>query len=164
MNKQYVSREDALEKAKKYCTYQDRSHQEVWEKLKSLNQSPEMAEDLVTVLIEEGFLDEERFARSYTRGKFKHTRWGREKIRQGLKGKGVQPRLIEEALTEIDEAHYHNTLQTLLQQKLKRLSGESLFNKKNKAARYLIGKGYEQTLVWQAIEEAIDDEKGQFPS
>lgn len=157
MSKQYVSREDALEKARKYCAYQDRSHLEVWEKLKSLNQSPEMAEDLITVLVEEGFLDEERFARSYTRGKFKQNRWGREKIRQGLKGKGVQPRLVEEALTEIDEAHYNNTLQTLLQQKLKSLSGETLLSKKNKVARYLIGKGYEQSLVWQAIEEALDD-------
>lgn len=157
MNKQYVSREDALEKVRKYCAYQDRSHQEVWEKLKSLNQSPEMAEDLVAVLVEEDFLDEERFARSYTRGKFKQNRWGREKIRKGLKGKGVQPRLVEEALTEIDEADYYDTLQTLLQQKLKRLSCESLLQKKNKAARFLIGKGYEQHLVWQAIDEALDD-------
>lgn len=157
MNKQYVSREDALEKARKYCAYQDRSHQEVWEKLKTLNQSPDIAEDLITVLVEEGFLDEERFARSYARGKFKQNRWGREKIRQGLRGKGVQPRLVEEALTEIDETNYHQILEKLLQQKLKSLSGESLLKKKNKAARYLIGKGYEQNLVWQAIEEALDD-------
>ena len=153
----YCSRQEALEKARRYCAYQDRSHREVWEKLKSLNQSPDTAEELMAVLVEEGFLDEERFARSYVRGKFKQNRWGCEKIRQGLKAKGVQPRLIEAALTEIDGETYRETLQRLLDQKLATLRDESGLQQKNKLARYLIGKGYEQSLVWDMIETTINE-------
>lgn len=157
MKTRYVSRQEALEKARKFCAYQERSHLEVWEKLKTLNQPHEMAEELLTELIEEGFLDEERFARAYVRGKFKNNRWGRLKIRQGLKTKGVQPRLIDKALEEIDEDDYQATLHHLLLKKLKQLKGESQVQQKNKVARYLTGKGYEQGLVWKIIDQVFSD-------
>lgn len=150
-----MSRQEALEKARKYCAYQDRCHQEVWEKLKALNQPWDIAEELVTVLVEEGFLDEERFARSYVRGKFKNNQWGRQKIRQGLKNKGLHPRLIQEAMSEVEEVQYQETLYQLLYKKYQTLQQERLPTQKAKLARYLTGKGYEQGLVWQAIEAVM---------
>jgi regulatory protein len=155
MKSRYIPRHEALEKARRYCAYQDRSHQEVWEKLKALNQEPAIAEELIAELVEEGFLDEERFACSYARGKFKHNRWGRQKIRQGLKQKGIQPRLIQKAMEEIEDEAYQETLYRLLHKKLRELAGEDYRSQKTKVARYLTHKGYEQGLVWKAIDEVL---------
>ncbi len=152
---QYFSREEALERARKFCAYRERSHKEVWEKLKALNMDGETTSELVTQLIQENFLNEERFAKTYAKGKFKNNQWGRQKIRKGLREKGIHPNLIEIALREIDEKAYENELETLLNKKLKTLKAKNQYDKKAKVARFLIGKGYEQDIVWRLINKTM---------
>ena len=151
----YYSRSEALERIKQFCSFRDRSHKEVWEKLKELNQDPETSRELIAELLEEKFLDEERFARAYVSGKFRNNKWGRLKIKQGLREKGIHPNLIRSAMTEIDEAEYLRTLQDLLEKKLRSVTAKNQYDKKAKSARYLIGKGYEQDIVWRKINEKL---------
>ena len=77
---QYISREEAWERIRMFCAYQERSHKEVQDKLASLNQDPDTAAELITQLMEEDFLNEERFARAYVKGKFKHNDWAARKL------------------------------------------------------------------------------------
>ncbi len=150
---QYISRKEALERVRKFCTYRERCHKEVWDKLYDLNQDPGTASDLITQLIEENFLNEERFARSYVKGKFKHNQWGREKIRQGLKAKGIHSSLIRMAMEEISEEGYLEQVHRLIAKQRHKIKAKNQYDKKAKLARHLLSKGYEQDLVWDIIRE-----------
>src|SRR5690606_29639644 len=101
------------DKLAKYCAYQDRCHWEVENKMREFNLIPEAHEEILIYLIQHNFLNEERFARSYVRGKFNQKNWGRIKIRIELKKRKIPSRLIESALLEIDEDDYLKTLQNL---------------------------------------------------
>jgi len=151
--KQYIARDEALERIRKYCAYQERCHQEVWAKLEALNQDRNTAAELVTQLVEEDFLNEERFALAFVKGKFNNNQWGRLKIREGLKAKAIHPKLIDMAMQAIEEATYREHLWQLMEKKLKTLKARNQYDKKARLARYLIGKGYEQDLVWELIGE-----------
>lgn len=151
--KKQVTYEEALEKLKHYCSFQDRCHQEVRDKLQSFNLSKEVMDEIIVKLIEERFLDEERFARNYVRGKFRNNEWGRLKIIQGLKQKGIHENLIQIALNEIEEDEYHKVLKKQLDKKWEQLGIERLNDKRHKVARFLIQKGFEQELVWQYLND-----------
>lgn len=156
-DQKYLSYEEALEKLRHYCSFQDRCHQEVWQKLKSLNFNQERGDELILQLMQEQYLDEERFARNYVRGKFRHNEWGRIKIIQGLRQKGIHQNLIDLALEEIDEQDYRGILQKHLEKKWHTLKREHGTKKRSKVARYLIQKGFEPELVWQCLDD--QDEK-----
>ena len=151
----YISREEAWDRIRKYCAYQERSHKEVQDKLDALNQDPGTAAELITQLVEEDFLNEERFARAFVKGKFNQNNWGREKIGQGLKAKGIHPNLVSLAMQEIDEEEYREKLKTLLNKKNRTLKPRNHYDRKAKLARYLIGKGFEQELVWDVIRKVL---------
>ena len=147
-----VSKEQALTKIKYYCAYQERSHKEVMGKLYHLGLYKNEAELLLSQLIEEGYLNEERFAIQFAGGKFRIKQWGKKKIEQALKEKQVSSYCIKKALTQIDAADYRKTLQHLCAKKWEQLKGEkNIFIKKRKLQDYLLQKGYEYELVKEEV-------------
>ena len=153
MNFKKLSREQALPQIKQYCVYRERCHSEVKEKLYSLGLHKNDVEQLMAQLIEENYLNEERFAIQYAGGKFRMNQWGRMKIKHALRQKKVSDYSIKKALKQISEADYKKTLQKLAAQKLKALKGETnIFIKKKKLQDYLLQKGYEGELVRGAVE------------
>jgi regulatory protein len=150
--KEYLSKEQALQKAKQYCAYQERCHSEVKEKLYSYGLYKKDVEELLSVLIEENYLNEERFAIQFAGGRFRIKHWGRVKIKYELKQKQVSEYCIKKALAAIDEADYRKQLQKLFDQKLKTLKSEkNIFVKKRKLQDHLLQKGYETGLVRELV-------------
>jgi len=143
-----LTREQALQKLKHYCGYQERCHSEVKEKLYELGVRKTEQDEIISTLIEENYLDEERFAMRFAGGKFRIKQWGRIKIKHELKQKQVSEYCIKRAMKEIDEEAYRKTLQKLAAEKLKALKGEkNIFIKKRKLLDHLLRKGYETDLV-----------------
>ena len=147
-----LSKEQALPKIKQYCTYQERCHAEVKEKLYAFGLYKKDVEQLISQLIEENYLNEERFAIQYAGGKFRMNQWGRIKIKYALKQKQVSDYCIKKALKEINESDYKKTLQKLAEKKLKMLKTETnIFIKKKRLQDYLLQKGYESELVREVV-------------
>ncbi len=126
-----------------YCVYQDRCHQEVEYKMRDFLLVPEAREEILLYLMREGYLNEERFTRSYIRGKFYMKSWGRTKIRLHLKSKGVPEKLISQCFDEIDEADYRKAIEKLYTDYAGRLKGLPDYQRRSKTVTYLLGKGYE---------------------
>ena len=148
MYKQYFSKEEALQKAKQYCAYQERCHSEVKEKLYSLGLHKNEVDELLSELISDNYLNEERFAVQFAGGKFRIKQWGRIKIKYALKQKQVSEYCIKKALADINETDYNRTLQKLVEQKLKTLKAEkNIFIKKRKLQDHLMQKGFEAVLI-----------------
>lgn len=141
-----------------YCAYQERSQQELRDKLYDYGLRPDEVENMIADLIGDNFLNEERFAKAYAGGKFRVKKWGRYKIRQGLKLHKISDYCQRKGMAEIDPEEYYNTLKELLSRKKQGLKEKDLFALKTKLARYVIGKGYEQDLVWEAINEILESE------
>lgn len=125
-----------------YCSYQDRCHQEVEQKMRDFLLIPEAKDEILLYLMKENYLNEERFTRSYIRGKFYIKSWGRNKIRQHLKFKGVPEKLINQCFDEIDDSDYDKTLRKIYENYYSRQSGKE-YQKKSKTVKYLLGRGFE---------------------
>lgn len=152
MNFTRLSKEQALPQIKQYCVYRERCHSEVKEKLYSLGLYKNDVEQLMAQLIEENYLNEERFAIQYAGGKFRMNQWGRVKIQHALRQKQVSEYSIKKGLKEISESDYKKTLEKLAAQKLKALKNEkNIFIKKRKLKDYLLQKGYESELIKEVI-------------
>lgn len=149
--KNNLSKEKALEKIKHYCSYQERSHSEVKTKLYSYNLRKNEVEEIICQLIENNYLNEERFAIRFAGGKFRIKHWGRKKIQYELRQKGVNNFIISIALREIDEESYLITLQKLAQAKWNSLKSENSISRQSKTNAYLLQKGYEQSLISEVI-------------
>lgn len=146
--------DQAFQKAKHYCAYQERSHSEVKEKLYSFGLHKKDVEELISKLIEENYLNEERFAIQFAGGKFRMKQWGKVKIKYELKQKQVSEYSIRKALAAIDNAAYSKTFYKLFEDKLKTLKGEkNIFIKKKKIQDYLLQKGFETDLIREAIND-----------
>lgn len=138
----------AIDRMRKFCAYQDRAHSEVRTKLIKLQVYGDDLEEVMSQLISEDYLNEERFARSYARGKFRMNKWGKFKIRMHLKYKRVSDYCINKGMEEIEEEEYISTIDDLLMRKL----GESPDPKaKQKARDALMRKGFEPALVSSRI-------------
>jgi regulatory protein len=151
--------QQAREKIQRYCAYQDRSHSEVRNKLYELGVFSDDAEAVITELIQEGFLNEERFAKSFAGGKFRIKKWGRLKIENALEKKGVSKNCIRLGLKDINEEAYVETLRNLLEQKLESLEEQNIYIKRDKLSNYAIQKGYEPEVVWKLIRELSPDQR-----
>lgn len=151
MYKKQLTPEQALQKLKHYCGYQERSHGEVREKLYLLGVWKKDHDEIIASLIEQDYLNEERFAIAYAGGRFRSKQWGRVKIRYELKQKQVGDYLIKKALSQIDESAYLATLQELASSKYESLKKEQWLVRKKKTVDYLLQKGYELELINQAI-------------
>ncbi len=150
-----LSKEQAFEKAKHYCAYQERSHYEVKEKLYSFGLYKKQVEELISQLIEEDYLNEERFSIQFAGGKFRIKQWGRVKIKYELKQKQVSEYCIKKALKQIDENDYLKTLSKLAEKKwtsVKKMESNK-FSRMSKTTDYLLQKGYEAELVRKIVGE-----------
>jgi regulatory protein len=144
--------EQAVPKIKQYCAYQERCHAEVRDKLYSFGLRKTEVEEIISELITENYLNEERFAIHFAGGKFKMKQWGKIKIKQALKAKQVSDYCIRKALKEIDSKEYQKTFQKLAEQKLKTLKSErNIFIKKRKMQDFLLQKGFEMEMIREAI-------------
>ena len=142
-----LTKEQALQKIKHYCSYQERCHREVKDKLYSFGLRKNEVEELVSQLIENNYLNEERFAIQFAGGKFRMKQWGRKKIQYELQQKGVSSFIIKIALKELEEAKYRETLQKLAATKWKALQDENKLVRQSKTNAYLLQKGYEQGMI-----------------
>lgn len=136
-----------------YCVYQDRCHQEVEQKMRDFLLVPEAKEEILLYLMRENYLNEERFARSYIRGKFYMKYWGRNKIRNHLKFKGVPEKLMNSCFDEIEEEDYYKTLKKLWHDYYCKLKGFQEYQKKSKTIKYLLGKGFEYEQILETLQE-----------
>jgi len=143
----------ALMKLQKYCAYQDRCHQEVRQKLFDLKVYGDDQVELMASLIADGFLNEERYARSFARGKFRINRWGRVKIQQALRQKQVSDYCVNAGLQEIDEEEYRAALLELIKKLVAQYGEISDPVARNKTFQALVRKGYETWLVSKELGE-----------
>ena len=140
-------------KLKQYCSYQDRCHNEVEKKLKSFDVISEVKEQIIFNLINENYLNETRFCKSFVRGKFKIKNWGKRKITIELKSRKISSYNINEGVKEINEIDYLNKLENLFNKKLASLDHLSLINKKKKILSFLLYKGWETNLIYEKINQ-----------
>ena len=147
-----IGTEKAFGKAKYYCAYQERSHAEVKKKLYGFGLYKNEVELLMSQLIEENYLNEERFAMAFAGGKFRIKQWGKIKIKYELKQRQVSDYSIKIALSAIPDDDYEKTLQKLASEKLATLKTEqNIFTKKSKLQNYLVSKGYEYNVVAEVL-------------
>ena len=144
--------EQALQKLMQFCAYRDRSHKEVEEKLERMRMIPAARELIIIRLMEDGFLSEERFARSFARGKFRIKGWGRRKIKQELALRDFSKPIITLAMSEIQEEDYLEKLRELAGKKSATIAEKNPLKRKKKLQDYLLRKGYEPELVYQLTE------------
>ena len=138
-----------------YCAYQERSHQEVKNKLYDLELSSSEIEEMISHLITEGYLNEERFAKAFAGGKFRIKNWGRIKIVNALEAKGLTKNCIRIGLQEINDADYRRTIELLILKKLDQTDEGNIYVKREKLATHVIQKGFEPELVWEIVKELI---------
>lgn len=140
-------------KIQAYCAYQERCHAEIRDKLYGWGLPTATVDQLCAELVNDNFLNEERFAQAYASGKFRMKRWGWRKIEAGLKSKKVSANCIKKARQEIDPDEYLAVLVQIMDQKAQKLKAKNGFERGNKLAHYLISRGYETDLVWDALRE-----------
>lgn len=148
VEKKKLTPQQALQKIYNYCAYQERSHKEVRNKLYSYGLWSSEVEDLLTRLITEDFLNEERFAKSFAGGKFRIKKWGKLKIERELESHGLTSRCIKIGLKEIDQQDYQKALASIIHKKWESVEDPNVFKKKDRTARYAISRGYEPEMVW----------------
>lgn len=140
------------DKLAKYCAYQDRCHWEVENKLNEFHLIPEGRDEIIIYLIQNNFLNEERFTKSFVRGKFNQKNWGKIKIKSELKKRKIPSKLIDIALKEINSEDYFSRLEELFEKKKETLKSErESFKKKAKIRSYLLQKGYESDLILELL-------------
>lgn len=149
------SLKEATKKLESYCAYQERCHKEVVYKLRNMRMIPEAIDQIVVHLIDDNYLNEERFAKSYARGKFTIKKWGRKRITSELKQRDVSRFNINSALKEIDQVAYQKTFDDLAEKKLAQLTEKNPQKRRKKLADYLLYRGWESDLVYAKIKELV---------
>jgi regulatory protein len=151
-----ISPEAAAQKARKYCAYQERSQQEVRNRLYSWGLHRQQVEQTIALLITENFINEERFAIAFAGGKFRIKHWGRIKIKAALAQKKVSPYCIKKALEQIPEKDYRNALQKIIVSHGKKIAEKDPVKKNYRIAQYLLSRGFEKELVWSKLLEDLN--------
>ncbi|MFC0344175.1 regulatory protein RecX [Epilithonimonas hispanica] len=134
-----------------YCVYQDRCHYEVERKMREFLLIPEAKDEIFLYLMNENYLNEERFTRSYIRGKFYIKHWGRNKIKMNLKQKGITEKLISKCMDEIDVDDYEKAFMKIYHDYFSKQKGMKDYQKKSKTIKHLISKGYEYDVVLDVV-------------
>ncbi len=151
-NKSYTF-DEIKQKLVNYCVYQDRCHSEIEQKMRDFLLIPEAKDEIFLYLIKENYLNEERFTRSYIRGKFYIKHWGRNKIRMNLKQKGITEKLISNSMDEIDEDDYIKSVNKIYQDYYSKQKGLKEYQKKSKTIKHLMSKGYEYDVILEASDQ-----------
>ena len=145
--------DQVLDKMAKFCAYQERCVKDVRDKLKTFDIPEEEKTKILDYLLDNRFVNDERFAKSFVRGKVNQSGWGVNKIRFHLIQKGIAKDIIDEALGQTDEEVYRQRLIDILRVKAKSVKAETDFEKKRKLAAYAMQKGFEGGLVWEVLKE-----------
>lgn len=153
MHSRAYSVTEAIRRLEAYCAYQERCHKEVIDKLKGFGMLPQIIDHIMAHLIEENFLNEERFAKSFARGKFRTKKWGKTRIIMELKRRNISKFNIQSALKEIPEQEYLETLHQLAQKRTREIKETHPLKRRRKLADYLLYRGWESDLVYQKIKE-----------
>lgn len=153
MEKKSFTYEEIKQKLVNYCVYQDRCHAEVEQKMREFLLIDEAREEIILYLLKENYLNEERFTRSYIRGKFYIKHWGKNKIKINLKQKQVPEKLIDKCFDEIDEDDYRAAIKKIYDNYYSKHTGLQEYQKKSKTIKYVMGKGYEYDAIISSIEE-----------
>ncbi|PKF74298.1 regulatory protein RecX [Chryseobacterium sp. PMSZPI] len=143
MEKKSHTFDEIKQKLVNYCVYQDRCHAEVEQKMKEFLLIDEAKEEILLYLLKENFLNEERFTRSYIRGKFYIKHWGKNKIKMNLKQKQISERLMNSCFDEIDEEDYRKTIFRIYEDYSSKQKGLQEYQKKSKTIKYLMSRGFE---------------------
>ncbi len=138
-----------------YCAYQERCKQDVKNKLISMNISSRHIESIIQHLLDNDFLNEERFAKAFCRGKFRIKKWGRQRIKRELKGKYITSQNINSALQEINEIEYHEIFNDLAKKRFLEIKETNIFKKRKKLADHLLYRGWESDAVYKKVLELI---------
>jgi len=154
--KKVYSKEQAFTKASDYCAFQERSQQEVRDKLYTWGLHKDDVENVIAVLISEGFINEERFAKAFAGGKFRIKKWGRIKIKNELKLRKISEYCIRKAMEEINEREYINSLKEIIDKKSKAIQEKNVFKKAARIASYCVSRGYESEQVWELLKDKLE--------
>ena len=150
---QPLTPDQVLDKMAKYCAYQERCVKDVKDKLKTFDITQAEKDKIIDYLLDNRFVDDERFAKSFVRGKVNQSGWGMTKIRFHLAQKGIAKETIDEALSQTDEEVYRQRLIDILKTKSKTVKAATDFEKKRKLAAYAMQKGFEGDRVWEVLKE-----------
>ena len=138
-----------------FCAYQERCHKEVEKKLIELRMIPEARDHIILHLLQNNFLNEERFSKAFARGKFSIKRWGKIRITNELKFRNISSYNIKSALKEINDDDYLASLNFIAEKKISLIKDTNKYAKKKKLSSYLMSKGYESNLVYKVVNELI---------
>ena len=147
--------QEIQQKIAQYCVYQDRCHKEVEEKIKSFDLIPEAREMILLNLMKDNFLNEERFAKSFARGKFRIKHWGKNRIVNELKMRDISPYNIKTALKEIDDKEYINTIYKITENRNNVISETNHYKRKKILIDFLLRKGFETDLIFKTIDDVL---------
>lgn len=156
MYKSYTVAE-AQKKLEQYCAYQERCYEEVVQKLRSLNMIPEAIDVIIGYLITNNYLNEERFARSFARGRFRIKHWGKIRIVRELKARHISAYNIKAALQEIDDDEYLTAFNNLAEKQWGFIKEGNLLKKKKKLHDFLMRKGFENELIYDKIAQLANN-------
>ena len=145
--------EEIKHKLEYYCSYQDRCHKEVEQKLNSFTLITALKEKVIVHLIENNFINEERFAKSFARGKHNYKGWGKNRIVNELKFRNISSRIIETALKEIPEATYLENFHALAEKNWETIKEPKGQKRNKKFVDFLLRKGYETSLIYEKLKE-----------
>jgi len=148
------TKDTALSQIQRFCAYQERCHEEVRQKLLQHGIHGDFLEELIVSLIENNFLNEERFAFQYAGGKFRIKKWGKNKIKAALKQKNVSEYCIRESLKQINDNEYADTILYWAQKKNKELQNVTGLARKNQIYTYLVQKGFESERINEVLGKA----------
>jgi regulatory protein len=151
----YFSIEQIKRKLERYCAYQDRCHKEIETKLREFILIEEANNQIILHLLEHDFLNEERFSKSFARGKFRIKKWGKQRIIRELKQRDISAYNIKTALKEIDEDAYLMTVLEITEKRNRLINESDFYKRKKKLSDFLLRKGYEYDLIFKAIDEVI---------
>lgn len=147
--------QEIKQKLQQYCVYQDRCYKEIEQKIKEYNLIPEAKEIILLSLIKDNFLNEERFAKSYARGKFRIKKWGKQRIIRELKFRDISAYNIKTALKEIDEKKYSETIYTITENRNNIINESNPYKRKKKLIDFLMRKGYEPNLIYKTVNDIV---------
>jgi len=153
MSKEYPTVSEAIQKLENYCAYQERCHEEVIQKLRTLKMTPDEIDTIVVHLITDNFLNEERFACSFARGKHRIKHWGKVRIIRELQLRHISKYNIDKALKEIDSSEYLENFHLLAEKNWEAIAENNLLKKKKKWCDFLFRKGFESNLVYEKLKD-----------
>ncbi len=149
--------QSTLTKLQQFCAYKERCHSEVRTKLIKMEVYGDKLENIMSQLIQDDFLNEERYARSYVRGKYRMNNWGKKKIMINLKSKRISEYCIKKGLEEIDQEEYYSNLLNILEKQIRQYARKNLngYQLKSKLYQFAAGKGYESEVISMALEDVL---------